>query len=300
MNIEEQKKVFENYADSYINNADESKINGYIDKKNHSIFVMDEAILTDALFTNYNESFKNLLALESLFHDIGRFEQLKVTSTFTDSDIKKFFPNLDDHGDLGAEVIKQHELLKELNPDTRIYDAEIQKVIKQHSKVNPEILNFVIKEYIDTFKNYDLKELFLSNKAEKEKEVLAATNVAIIQDVDRLDIFRKIVNGIWIPLTTDEEIDPELFELFRKGKLPTMNEIRQMGKWNANVGHLVRMSFINQMNLVPTLMKVRNEGLIDKIYNIHGNSIVQPAYEIAKENLDRIIEENSDRVIIKR
>ncbi len=300
MNIEEQKKVFENYADSYINNADESKINGYIDKKNHSIFVMDEAILTDALFTNYNESFKNLLALESLFHDIGRFEQLKVTSTFNDSEIKKFFPNLDDHGDLGAEVIKQHELLKELNPDTRIYDAEIQKVIKQHSKVNPEILNFVIKEYIDAFKNYDLKELFLSNKAEKEKEVLAATNVAIIQDVDRLDIFRKIVNGIWIPLTTDEEIDPELFELFRKGKLPTMNEIRQMGKWNANVGHLVRMSFINQMNLVPTLMKVRNEGLIDKIYNIHGNSIVQPAYEIAKENLDRIIEENSDRVIIKR
>lgn len=300
MNIEEQKQVFENYADSYINNADESKINGYIDKKNHSIFVMDEAILTDALFTNYNESFKNLLALESLFHDIGRFEQLKVTSTFSDSEIKKFFPNLDDHGDLGAEVIKQHELLKELNPDTRIYDAEIQKVIKQHSKVNPEILNFIIKEYIDAFKNYDLKELFLSNKAEKEKEVLAATNVAIIQDVDRLDIFRKIVNGIWIPLTTDEAIDPELFELFRKGKLPTMNEIRQMGKWNANVGHLVRMSFINQMNLIPTLMKVRNEGLIDKIYNIHGNSIVQPAYEIAKENLDRIIEENSDRVIIKR
>ena len=300
MNIEEQKKVFENYADSYINNADESKINGYIDKKNHSIFVMDEALLTDALFTNYNESFKNLLALESLFHDIGRFEQLKVTGTFNDNEIKNFFPKLEDHGDLGAEIIKQHELLKELNPNTSIYDEEIQKVIRQHSKLNPEILNLIMSEYIESFRNYDLKDLFLSSKAEKEREVLSATNIAIIQDVDRLDIFRKIVKGIWVPLTTEEEIDPELFELFRKGKLPTMNEIKQMGKWNANVGHLVRMSFINQMNLVPTLMKIRNEGLIDKIYGIHGNSIVQPAYEIAKENLDRIIEESSDSVIVRR
>lgn len=300
MNIEEQKKVFENYADSYINNADESKINGYIDKKNHSIFVMDEALLTDALFTNYNESFKNLLALESLFHDIGRFEQLKVTGTFNDNEIKNFFPKLEDHGDLGAEIIKQHELLKELNPNTSIYDEEIQKVIRQHSKLNPEILNLIMREYIESFRNYDLKDLFLSSKAEKEREVLSATNIAIIQDVDRLDIFRKIVKGIWVPLTTEEEIDPELFELFRKGKLPTMNEIKQMGKWNANVGHLVRMSFINQMNLVPTLMKIRNEGLIDKIYGIHGNSIVQPAYEIAKENLDRIIEESSDSVIVRR
>jgi len=300
MNIEEQRRVFEDYADSYINTADESKINGYIDKKNHSIFVMDEALLTDALFTNYNESFKNLLALESLFHDIGRFEQLKVTGTFNDNEIKNFFPKLEDHGDLGAEIIKQHELLKELNPNTSIYDEEIQKVIRQHSKLNPEILNLIMREYIESFRNYDLKDLFLSSKAEKEREVLSATNIAIIQDVDRLDIFRKIVKGIWVPLTTEEEIDPELFELFRKGKLPTMNEIKQMGKWNANVGHLVRMSFINQMNLVPTLMKIRNEGLIDKIYGIHGNSIVQPAYEIAKENLDRIIEESSDSVIVRR
>lgn len=300
MNIEEQRRVFEDYADSYINTADESKINGYIDKKNHSIFVMDEALLTDALFTNYNESFKNLLALESLFHDIGRFEQLKVTGTFNDNEIKNFFPRLEDHGDLGAEIIKQHELLKELNPNTSIYDEEIQKVIRQHSKLNPEILNLIMREYIESFRNYDLKDLFLSSKAEKEREVLSATNIAIIQDVDRLDIFRKIVKGIWVPLTTEEEIDPELFELFRKGKLPTMNEIKQMGKWNANVGHLVRMSFINQMNLVPTLMKIRNEGLIDKIYGIHGNSIVQPAYEIAKENLDRIIEESSDSVIVRR
>ena len=71
--IESQKKVFIDYANKFINDNDVSKINGYIDKQNHSLFVLDEAMLTDALFTKYNESFKNLLALESLFHDIGRF-----------------------------------------------------------------------------------------------------------------------------------------------------------------------------------------------------------------------------------
>lgn len=33
---------------------------------------MEEALLVDAIFTEYNGEFKNLLALESLFHDIGR------------------------------------------------------------------------------------------------------------------------------------------------------------------------------------------------------------------------------------
>lgn len=298
--IKNQKEIFKNYTDKYILSAEESKKNGYIDKQNHSLFVLDEALLIDALFTEYNESFKNLLALESLFHDIGRFEQLKITGSFNDNEVRKFYSNMSDHGDLGSDVIVKDQLLKELIPDVRIYDKEVQNVIKSHSKVNPELLNHIMEDYIKTFKNYDLKELFLSDKAAKEKEVLSATNTAIIQDVDRLDIFRKIVKGIWVPMTTNDPIDPELFELFKKGQLPSMNEIKQMGKWNPNVGHLVRMSFINQMNLVPVLKKIRDEKLIEKIYDIHGNEIVAPAYEYSKENLDNIINESSDEIVVRR
>jgi len=297
---EEQLKIFDNYTKQYIDTADEKKINGYKDKHDHSIFVMDEALLTDALFTNYNKSFLNLLTMESLFHDIGRFEQLKVTGSFNDNELKDFYVDMQDHGDLGAEIIKNHDLLSQLIPDVRIYDEEVMHVIKQHSKVNPAILDSVMKDYIKAFQNYDLKELFMSSKASKEKEVLSATNIAIIQDVDRLDIFRKIVKGIWIPMTTDDSIDPELFELFKQGKLPSMNEIKAMGKWNPNVGHLVRMSFINQMNLVPVLQKIRNENLIDKIYEANGNDIVAPAYEFAKKQLDQIIDNADDVVVSKK
>ena len=296
--IEEQKKTFVNYTTNYIEAASDDKRGGYIDKQSHSIFVMDEALLVDALFTKYNQSYKNLLALESLFHDIGRFEQLKVTGTFTDNELRLYYPGMEDHGDLGAAVIDEHGLLNDLIPNIRVYDEEVKKTIRLHSKINPNLLEGVIRDYIDVFKKYDLHELFLADNTQKEIDALTKVNTSIIQDVDRLDIFRKIVKGLWIPMATDDQIDPELFELFKQGKLPTINQIRAMGKWNSNVGHLVRMSFINQMNLVPVLLKIRNENLIDRLFQISGNSVVSPAYELAKEQLDKDIEESEDGIVV--
>ena len=162
--IESQKKTFINYTDQFIRENDDTKINGYIDKQNHSLFVLDEALLTDAIFTKYNDSFKNLLALESLFHDIGRFRQLKETGTFKDNELKDYYPSMEDHGDLGKVVIEESNILRELIPDVRMYDEEIKKVIGAHAKVNPELLYSILVDYIKAFRNYDLSELFKSNK----------------------------------------------------------------------------------------------------------------------------------------
>ena len=162
--IESQKKVFIDYANKFINENDVSKINGYIDKQNHSLFVLDEAMLTDALFTKYNESFKNLLALESLFHDIGRFRQLKETGSFKDNELKDYYPNMEDHGDLGKAVMQESNLLKKLIPGVRIYDEEIEKVIGAHAKVNSELLNYILNPFkIMTYLNY-LKLIRLQKK----------------------------------------------------------------------------------------------------------------------------------------
>ena len=298
--ISEQKRQFIDYTNKYIADADKTTKDGYIDKQSHSLFVLDEALLVDALFTEYNQSFKNLLALESLFHDIGRFEQLKVTGSFRDNEINSYYPHTIDHGDLGAFIMKKHSLLKKIIPDTRLYDDEVIKTIKLHSKINLHLLDGFVSDYLLLFKEYDLRDLFLSNKSSKEIDVLTRVNTSIIQDVDRLDIFRKIVRGIWVPVATEEKIDPELFELFKEGKLPSINEIKRAGKWNANIGHLVRMSFINQMNLVPVLKKIRNENLIDKVYQVSGNDIVLPAYEYAKNQLDKAIEDSEDGILVKR
>lgn len=46
---------------------------------------------------------------------------------------------------------------------------------------------------------------FLNQIMPKRKDVLFATNMAIIKDVDRLDIFRKIVKRIWISMIKDDK-----------------------------------------------------------------------------------------------
>jgi len=296
-------KVFEEYVkkDYMLGNPDE-KTPRYEDKLTHSLFVMDEALNVDAIFTRYSVNYKNLLVIESLFHDIGRFEQMKVTGTFADIEIPKFYPGIKDHGDLGARVLKDDGLLEKLIPDVRLYDEEVQRVISNHSKITTNTLNRDILNYIRIFSTYDLQELFMSDKTEKERNALNRINTAIVQDVDRLDIFRKIVKGIWVPMTVDKSVDAEVWKLFKEGRLPSIEELKKQGKWNANVGHLVRMSFINQMNLVPVLIRIREENLIDRIYETTGNngSYVQEAYEIAKEEIDKKIEDSEDGIIIRK
>lgn len=298
--LEEQKTKFKKYTDDYISKSYEMTRGGYVDKQSHSFFVLDEAMAVDTIFTQYNQSFKNLLALESLFHDVGRFEQLRVTGSFRDNELKKYYPHLEDHGDLGALLMRQHGILNDLTPNSQLYDEQIMNVIRLHSKINQDLLDESIYSYISAFKNYDLESLLLSSKSSKELEMLTRINTAIVQDVDRLDIFRKIVRGIWLPNISSEPIDSELLELFKKGKLPSINEIKTSGKWNSNVGHLVRMSFISQMNLVPVLQIIRNEKLIDELFKASGNDIVLPAYEYAKEQLDMAIESSDDGIMVRK
>lgn len=297
------KRVFEDYVkDDYLSTNPDEKTPRYEDKLTHSLFVMDEALNVDAIFTKYSLNYRNLLVIESLFHDIGRFEQMRVTGTFADIEIPKFYPGMKDHGDLGAKVLKDDGLLTKLIPEVRLYDEEVQRVIRDHSKISTNRLNRDVLNYIRIFSTYDLQELFMSDKTEKERSALNAINTAIVQDVDRLDIFRKIVKGIWVPLTVDKNIDPEVWQMFKEGRLPSIEELKKSGKWNANVGHLVRMSFINQMNLVPVLIRIREENLIDKVYEQAGSNgtYVQEAYQIAKEQLDEKIASSDDGIIINK
>ena len=291
------EKVFDDYTSKFV--TEQHNQSGYVDKYYHSYFVRNEALLIDEIFTRYNPDFKKILEIESLFHDIGRFQQLKLIGNFFDSDLFNKYPKIDDHGILGA-IIMKNKLLKELFPDDRIYDEEITAVIKLHSRNKNELLEWVKKEYIDIFKDYSLKEILTSDKTTSERTALTAINTAIIQDVDRLDIFRKIVNGIWIPSATDDEIDSSIWENFQNNQMPSINELRNKGLWNPNIGHLVRMSFINQMNLVPELQKIKDENLIEKVYQLSGNEIVRPAYDYAIEKINELIEQSEDKILVKR
>lgn len=291
------EKVFNDYVIGFMN--DKKNLDGYIDKYHHSYFVRDEALLVDKNFTKYNSDFKKLLEIQSLYHDIGRFLQLNLVGNFVDYELAAKFKGIEDHGDLGAIVMKQL-LLRKLFPDDCTFDKEIVKVIELHTKDNRRLLEWIQKEYIEIFRNYEIKELLNSRKSESEKKALTAINTAIIQDADRLDIFRKIVNGIWVPASTNDEISKKVWDMFKSGNLPSIAELKDQGYWNPNVGHLVRMNFINQMCLVPELQKIKDEHLIQKVYEVSGNEIVRPAYEYALERIDTLIEQSEDKVLVKR
>lgn len=291
------EKVFDNYVNKFMN--DEKNIAGYQDKYHHSYFVRKEALLIDSTFTKYNPDFRTLLEIQSLYHDIGRFKQLSLTGNFIDSDLYKKY-GIFDHGYLGAIIMQEEGLLRQIFPDNTIFDDEIVKAIRLHVKDNSRLLSLIKKDYLDLFRNYELKELFQSNHSKEERNVLTALNIAIIQDADRLDIFRKIVNGIWIPECSNEKISEEVWKLFKAGRLPSMSELKDKGLWNANVGHLVRMNFVNQMCLVDELEKIQNENLIEQIYKISGNEIVRPAYEYAKVRLETLINESEDKILVKK
>lgn len=291
------EKIFDDYTYKFMRDA--TNIDGYVDKYNHSYFVRDEALSVDKMFTKYNPDFKELLEIESLYHDIGRFKQLQLTGSFVDFELNSKIPWIQDHGDLGA-IIMRLELLRKLFPNDKELDNEIVTVIQLHSKNNKNLLNAIKKEYLKVFRDYDLIELFKSKKSRLEREALTAINTAIIQDADRLDIFRKIVNGIWVPKATNDKIDADIWECFKNDTMPTISDLRKKGIWNPNIGHLIRMSFINQMCLVPELQKIKDENLIEKVYEASGNEVVRPAYDFAKERIDTLIRESDDKILVKR
>jgi len=89
------------------------------------------------------------------FHDIGRFEQVKIANTFSDKESGI------NHAALGITVLFQDQLIKEFIPETRQYDTIIQKAVFNHNKTQLE---------------NDLSE----------EELLFCK---IIRDADKLDIF---------------------------------------------------------------------------------------------------------------
>lgn len=296
--MENIEKVFNDYTTGFMSEKENN--NGYVDKYHHSYFVMEEALIVDRIFTWYNEDFRQLLKIQSLYHDIGRFEQLRLVGSFSDYDLASKFPGILDHGDLGAMIMEKAGLLKRIIPENRLFDEEIKAVIRFHVKKNLHLSEIINRSYLDYFRNYSLRELFVSPKAIQERKCLTAINTTIIQDADRLDIFRKIIKGIWIPCTTEDEIPKEVWNLFQNGNLPTIKELKDRGLWNANVGHLVRMNFINQMCLVPELQKIRDEDLIEKVYQACGNEKVRPAYDYALERIDVLIETSEDKILVKK
>ena len=120
MNIEKAIEEFIKYADKYI---DISSKCAY--KKNHTLRVV-ELCGKIAIDLGLNEDDVCLAKMIGLLHDIGRFEQWKRYSTFSDSDSV-------DHADLGIEILTNNNYIRTYYEDES-YDNIVLTSIKYHNK----------------------------------------------------------------------------------------------------------------------------------------------------------------------
>jgi putative nucleotidyltransferase with HDIG domain len=246
------KKWFDSYTKDFVmkNEKDQKNINLKIDHSRRVTKDMEEIIENFRL----SEDEKYLARIIALYHDIGRFKQYKEYQTF--SDYKS-----EDHGSLGAEVIKENKLIDDLSQD---YQKIIYKAIEQHNKAD------IDKDYFDN-----------------EKEIFFAE---LIRDADKLDIFNIFVNryqkgdqeDFIIKLSTEDRITDEVYDKVLKkesinyDKLETLNDLKMM-----------QLTWIYDINFAETIEIIKERKYLETIYNsMEDNEKAEHVYQEIKSYLN--------------
>ena len=148
-------------------------------KYHHSIRV-EKICVALAELLKFNREDTYIIKTIGLLHDIGRFEQLKLTNSYSD---KEF-----DHGDYGAMILFKEGLIERFNVDSRYYDI-MEFAIINHNK-------YKIEDTTDTRKLMFAK---------------------IIRDADKIDIFEAYTYLKAYNITNiDDEVTNEVAIQFKK------------------------------------------------------------------------------------
>ena len=259
-------QVFNSYYALQVLSTDDTKKIKEIDKKYlHTMEVVkDGSSVVKSL--DFNETFVELSKLAFLNHDIGRFKQ----------------------------ILKNGLIAKEI-PSTRVYDEPILDIVDKHvdGRFDEKDLLVLIS---DLLKSADAIEFF-SRASEEEKAKVINTITQIVQDVDRLDIYHQILEGRWIPMKVDEPINPKVMDMFYNGEYLNMVELKKQGLWNANVGELVRLSFVNQIRLLSVAKLIHDKNILMKMKELRQNPFVLDAFDFMQSKLEEMIN-NSDGITI--
>lgn len=242
----------------------------------------------------FNESFRVLAQIAFLNHDIGRFMQARLTKSF--EDIKLAEMGLTDHGHLG-KLILQSGVINEEIPDTRTFDSVITDVVNNH--VNMLVNEQDLAILNDGILKNDVEQFYLyADQIVKNQFTNALTQ--IVQDVDRLDIYHQILDGRWIPSSSDDKVNTLVFKKFYKGDYLNINELKTLGVWNSNVGDLVRLSFIDDIKLYSVAKMIVEERILERLKEIRNNPNLLDAFDYAREKLDDRMRKSDGIVLTKR
>ncbi|MBO5477381.1 MAG: HD domain-containing protein [Clostridia bacterium] len=190
IDIEKAKKEFIEYVKQYDIN------NGRIRLKMTHILKVAEVSRLIASNLNLSEEQINLAELIGIFHDIGRFEQIRLYDTFSDKDSGL------DHAAYSVKVLYEDGLIKRFL-DTTKYDYIIKQAVYNHNKA----------------------------KIDESVEGEALIFSKIVRDADKVDIYRVINQDamsdvFWYKEFENLEIGEQVFKEFKEDHFVKYKDVK--------------------------------------------------------------------------
>lgn len=231
IDIIKAENAFKKYLENYDINDDKVKL-----KITHTYGVVKAAeYLADSL--ELDEENKALAKIIALLHDIGRFEQTKMSQDVYDVADKMFF----DHAEYGVKILFDEGLIRQFVEDEK-YDKIIYKAILNHNRLEIE-------------------------KGLKDDELLHAK---LIRDADKIDNFRvKLTESFKVLLGTEDvevifndTISDKIYNDFMSKKLININENKTyLDRWSGYI------AFIFDMNFDASLKYLKEQDLVNKCFD---------------------------------
>lgn len=247
IDIVKAEKEFKKYLKNYNEKDEKVKL-----KVVHTYGVVNAStFLAEKL--NLNEEDTNLAKLIGLLHDIGRFEQTKMSDDVYDTADSMFF----DHAVYGTKILFEDNLIRNFIKEDA-YDNIIYKAILNHNKLNIE-------------------------EGLKEKELLHSK---IIRDADKIDNFRvKLTESFKVLLGTEdtkiifnEKISDKVYKTFMNQNLISIPDAKTcLDRWATYIAFIFDMNFDASLSYLQAndlvnkcfdRLEYYNEDTIDKIANM--------------------------------
>ena len=181
MDIQKAKETFASYVKPYQANDGRVQL-----KIIHSMKVAQIA-KEIAIHLGLCEEDIQLAEIIGLFHDIGRFEQLKRYDTFLDSKSV-------DHAELGVKILKETKMLSSFVEEE--YIPLILDSIQYHNKYQvPKDISEKTKLHASIIRDADKTDIFRVNLMEKEEHVYLCTKEELLEETITKEVFDDFMQG---------------------------------------------------------------------------------------------------------
>jgi len=246
--------VFDSYVQAFLDEKEDREYRSNILlKKAHSERVRRE-IVELATELGLEERDLNLAEFMGLFHDIGRFEQIRTYGTFRDG-------VSEDHAALGVRVIREMGFADHLNEEDR-----------------------------DIF----LTAIALHNRARLPEDLPERARFfsRLLRDADKLDIWKVVTDyylireeerntAIELDLPDTPTVSEEVYRDILEKKVVDFHHMR-----NLNDFKLLQMGWVFDLNFPLSLRKVAERGYIEKIMAVLPElPEVKKIYEIISSHI---------------